>query len=928
MDSHRWRKITDLFDTALERPREERARLLDEIGAEDGGLRDEVASLVRAHEEDPEFLEPQSAAPGGVGGGGMGGPLREGSDASDPFEGALVGCYRIERRIGEGGMGAVYLARREGDFEQVAALKVLRRGLDTEQILARFHTERRILAALDHPNVARLLDGGMTDDGRPYFVMEHIDGEPIDRFCESRGFSLRARIELFVTACSAVHHAHQNLVVHRDLKPSNILVSRDGRVKLLDFGIAKILDPERADPAATVTRPEARPLTPEYASPEQFLGDPITTASDVYSLGVLLYEIIAGERPLCPRTGTTDAAVRAATQAGAPPPSAAAPRWRAQIRGDLDTIVMKAMHPEPGRRYASAEALGEDLRRWLRGLPVAAHRDSAGYRIRRFVGRHRVAVPVGAAFAFLLVAFSVVTALQSRRIAAERARAESERATAEQVVQVLVDLFERSNPFVVPGGDTTTVATLIALGEEKVEALQNEPALQARLWQVLASIHTARSQYDRAREFHERVLVNERRLAADQRDAPRDTDARAGRGIDGDPDTLSTLHEIARLVQAARGDDAARPLFRESVDRMTRAFGARDSRVGKAMQDLAGTEPVPEVRARLLEAALEIHRATRPPDSLAIASATNALAGHLYVQGDYERARDLYAEVLRALEGRLPEGHPHRIAVMQNLVGAMTQTGDDEAAERGAREGLEIARRVTGPGSDAAAGFLEAIGVARTNQGRHAEAEASFREALDIFRETRGTGHWRYANELRNVGRSLALQDRYQEAARLIEEAISIYSRSGGMMAQGAATMRAQLALCLAALGRTDEALRLLREALAAGPSSRDASTSSDRTDMSVMLGAVLATTGSPEDAREAENLLSAALEARRRTLPAGHPRIAEAMCGLGEALAAQGRDAEAAPLLREGYPALARWGPADPAILRRYSATLARLNG
>ncbi len=927
MEPDRWRRITDLFDTALERPPDERDRLLEEIAAEDVALRDEVASLLRAHEDEPEFLEPRSSSARGRYDDAAPGPAVE-KIANDPFVGALVGRYRIERRIGEGGMGAVYLARREGDFEQVAALKVLRRGLDTEQILARFQTERRILAALDHPNVARLFDGGMTDDGRPYFVMEYIDGEPIDRFCESRGLALRPRIELFLTVCSAVHHAHQNLVVHRDLKPSNILTSRDGRVKLLDFGIAKILDPERADPAATATRPEARPLTPEYASPEQLLGETITTASDVYSLGVLLYEIVAGERPRRLRTGTVEEAQRVATQPEARPPSAGAARWRSQIRGDLDTIVLKAIHPEPGRRYASAEALGEDLGRWLRGLPVAAHRDSAGYRIRRFVGRHRVGVGTAAAFAVLLVAFSVVTALQSRRIAAERARAESERATAEQVVQVLVDLFERSDPFTAPGGDTTTVATLIGLAEEKVEALEGQPALQARLWEVLSNIHTARSDYDRAREYRERVLDAERRIVAERREAGGPGKRAATRSIERDPDTLSTLHEIARLVQASRGGDAARPLYRESVERMTRSFGPRDPRVALAMQDLAGTEPDPAERERLLQAVLEIHRGVRPPDSLAIASAMNALAIHCFDQDDFGRAKELYAQVLRMIESRLPKGHPHRLAVMKNYAAVLTSLGDLDGAERLGRSGLEAARRVTGPRSDQAANFLEEIGVMLTERGRHVEAEASFREALDIFRETVGTSHVRYGNGLRNLAMSLAFQDRYGESVTLMEEALATFARSGDLTEAAAAGITAQFGLCLAGNGRTDEAVHRLRDARAAAHTSGDGVPSTAASDLNIALGFLLATTGSPADAREAENLLRAALESHRRTLPGRHPRIAEIQCGLGAALAAQGRGPEAVPLLRESCPILERWGRADPASLRRYRAALARLGG
>ncbi len=345
-----------------------------------------------------------------------------------------MGHYRLLRLLGSGGMGAVYLAERaDAEFHQQVAIKALRPGLEEGEILRRFLVERQTLAVLQHPNIVRLLDGGTTEDGRPYLVMDHVEGVPIEEYANSRGLSVEARLELFRQVCAAVHYAHQNLVVHRDLKPSNILVTADGVPKLLDFGIAKILLPEHAEKAAGLTVAGSRPMTPQYASPEQVLGQPITTATDTYALGVMLYRLLTGQHPYRFTTGAEAELVELIARAEPERPSALvrrlaraageAPRvgdrqgeaLARRLRGDLDMIVMTALRKEPPRRYSSVEHFSEDLRRHLRGLPVAAQRDTLGYRARKFVERHRAAVAAAALVAVALVASTVVSLEQKGR---------------------------------------------------------------------------------------------------------------------------------------------------------------------------------------------------------------------------------------------------------------------------------------------------------------------------------------------------------------------------------------------------------------------------------------------------------------------------------------------------------------------------------
>ncbi|MEK7404134.1 MAG: protein kinase [Acidobacteriota bacterium] len=352
----------------------------------------------------------------------------------DPSLGRLVGHYRLLRRIGAGGMGAVYLAERADEvFRHQVAIKALRPGLEHGEIRQRFLVERQTLAALDHPNIVRLLDGGATDDGRPYFVMDYVDGVPIDEYANQHRLGVEARLELFLLVCAAVHYAHQNLVVHRDLKPTNILVTADGTPKLLDFGIAKILSPEHPARVAGLTLAGERPMTPQFASPEQILGYPITTASDIYSLGVLLYRLLTAQHPYRIQTGTDLELYNAICQTEPEKPSAMVRRTAREtggqapvgdgrpetlarrLRGDLDMIVMVALRKEPQRRYSSVQHFAEDVRRHLAGLPVTAQKDTLGYRAGKFVQRHRAAVSAAVLVAIALVVSTIVSLREQQR---------------------------------------------------------------------------------------------------------------------------------------------------------------------------------------------------------------------------------------------------------------------------------------------------------------------------------------------------------------------------------------------------------------------------------------------------------------------------------------------------------------------------------
>jgi eukaryotic-like serine/threonine-protein kinase len=458
MTAEKWERIKSIYQEAQELPREERPAFLAAACSGDPELRAEIESLLDESDNASGYLEAPPAAVRALS------PVWAGD-----LQRTAVGPYRIVREIGRGGMGSVYEAVREhADFEQRVALKVIRGGLDSDSILQRFHAERRILARLEHPHIARFLDGGATEAGQPYFAMEFIDGEPITQYAADRELPIRTRLGLFLEVCSAVAYAHQNLVIHRDLKPSNILVTRTGVVKLLDFGIATVLSSGETGQAATVTALAERPMTPEYASPEQVCGSPVTTATDVYSLGVVLYELLVGRPPYQIGSRARSDWERIVREETPVRPSVAAATTRAvnrNLSGDLDNIVMMAMRKEPGLRYRSVEQFSEDLRRFLDGRPVIARPHTVAYRLSRFVGRHR-----GVATAACLIVLSLSAGL----IAADRQARRAER-RFQQVRNVAnTFLFEFHDAIARLPGSTPARRMIVDKGLEYLESLAPE----------------------------------------------------------------------------------------------------------------------------------------------------------------------------------------------------------------------------------------------------------------------------------------------------------------------------------------------------------------------------------------------------------------------------------------------------------------------
>jgi eukaryotic-like serine/threonine-protein kinase len=475
METDRWQRLKEVFQEALELAPADRGAYVEAACGGDVDLRRDVEALLDADEESSGFLSESadSFVPG----------LSEAAQ-SDADVGREIGPYRILREIGAGGMGTVYLAERTGEFRQEVALKLLPRGMDTRKVVSRFRYERQILAGLRHPNIASLLDGGSTEDGRPYFVMEYVEGTPIDTYCRQHGLPVQARLELFRKVCAAVQYAHQNLVVHRDLKPGNILVTAEGTPKLLDFGIAKLLRPDTTLQSA-LTQPGVRPMTPEYASPEQVRGLAVNTASDVYSLGVVLYELLTGEMPYRFEGRSITEIERVVCEVEPLKPSAVTQSVR--LAGDLDTILLKALEKDPERRYPSVEPFSEDLRRHLEGRPIGARPATTMYRMRKFVRRNRTGVAATALVALSLIAGLITTTWQAHVARQQRERAERRFSDVRRLANTF--LFEFHDKIKDLNGATEARQLVVAKALEYLDSLSREAAGDTSLQLELAEAY-------------------------------------------------------------------------------------------------------------------------------------------------------------------------------------------------------------------------------------------------------------------------------------------------------------------------------------------------------------------------------------------------------------------------------------------------------
>ena len=809
-------RLDDLFHRARELPPGEWEGFAEKECGEDAELRRTLMGMLRQEGDAFQWFEEAESTLGLFW-----------EDAAP----VTVGPYRVVRELGRGGMGTVYLAERDGEgFKQLVAIKCMRR--EGAEVLRRFLAERRILSRLEHPGIARLLDGGRTENGDPYLVMEYVAGKPLAVWAAG-GRTREEKLRLILAVGEAVEYAHRNLVVHRDLKPGNILVTADGQPKLLDFGIAKLLDV----PEDEATRPGASPLTPQYAAPEQRAGGPITTLTDVYGLGALLFELLSGRRP---------------AGAGETPP--------AGVDRDLGHIACKALEAKPEDRYGSVSAMLDDIRSYQSGGPVQARGHGVLYRGGKFVRRHWI----GVLFAATLLTVTGGLLVQSSRLAKERDK-------AQQVSRLMLELFQVSDPDDARGRVVSAREVLDRSVSRLKSELAGQQEVRAELLDVAGQVYHKLGEYERAAPLLEEAL--EARRAA------------GGEGVG------ESLYQLG-LLRLNRGDYAgAERDLRAALAARRGGHASTKNYLALALLRQGKNE---EAETLFREAVTALRAGTA---HLELAEAQTGLGFVRFARGAYPEAERLFREALAIRRRDL--GNEHRLVAetLNNLASVLSRTGRDAESEPMQQEAIAIFRKVYGDQHPKLATALNNLGLVQMARGQEAKAEALLRESLAIRRARLGADHPDLAQTLGNLGLLLQQKKSYAEAEALSGEALAIRRRAFGA-ASGHATIVQSLVnmgQLRQAQGRAREAETLLREALTMA----EKVTGRDQLATASCLQS-LAETLEQMGSAEAEERYRAALRVRRAKLPAGHPHLAYTLTGLGRWLRGHGRNEEGMELLRE----------------------------
>ena len=779
-----------------------------------------------------------------------------------------IGAYRVLEGLGEGGMGVVYLAEQTEPVKRQVALKIIKPGMDTRKVVARFEAERQALAVMDHPNIATVYDGGATESGRPYFVMELVRGVPINEYCDMHKLSIRGRLELFIPICQAIQHAHQKGVIHRDLKPSNILVTlQEGKPvpKVIDFGIAKAIGHRLTERTLHTARGEIIG-TPAYMSPEQaeMTGLDVDTRTDIYSLGVMLYQLLAGDLPYDPKDLTGYAAIVTLRETEPPTPSS---RFRSlgdrrqsiaehrqtdpgslgrRLKADLDWITMKAIEKDRTRRYETANGLALDVQRYLNNEPVMARAPSAAYRAAKFVSRHKAGVAFATAIFLLLAASAVVMAVSRHRAVAAEGQARLEAAKSAAINEFLQGMLSSADPW--QQGREVKVADVLDQSARGIEgAFEGQPEVGAevratigRTYRNLGLYAEAEPQLRAAVEIYESALP-------------------------GDSPTLAWgLADLAELLRLMGDYDRAEELERRALAIRRDAFGEGHPEVARSLDHLAvilNAKGDYAAAEELFRRALEMRRQAQGEESLDVAETLDHLGTLIYAKGDHDEAISLFREALATRRRVLGAEHLDVAMSLNNLAIALNTLERFDEAEPLYLESLAINRKLFGERHPGVAQSLNNLGMFYYRQGGYDRAEALFREALALNREFFGDVHVEVASNLNNLG--LVLRDRgdYDEAEMMFREMVAIDREVRGANNPHVATGLVNLGALLTRAGRLAEAEQTFREA-------RDI---------------------------------------QLQTFPPGHWQVATTESLLGECLTRMGRYASAEPLLVNSYGIISR---------------------
>jgi serine/threonine protein kinase/TolA-binding protein len=783
MQQAQWDRLQDLFSKAVELSTAERDAFVSRETADDPELRKDLLELLEC--DSGNSTGPLTHALGAA----LDATSRERRKA---LVGKIIGNYRLVSVLGHGGTGTVYLAERaDRQYSAQVAIKVVDTATVHGDLGSRFRAERQILASLNHPNIGRLLDAGETNEGQPYLVMEYIHGEQLDRYADRQSLNLHSRLRLFLEICAAVQYAHQNLVVHRDLKPANILVTSDGVPKLLDFGIAKLLDTGDAAAVLALTRMNDRLLTPEYASPEQILGQAVTTASDVYALGVVLYELLTGLRPYSVPVSASQlelerlicisdperpsAAVRKATAqciaqnrsdvaAIAQARALNAEKLHKRLQGDLDAIVMRALRKEPQHRYPSVEQLSADIRRHLDSEPVQARQGNWAYYSNRFVRRHAFGVSVGATFAAVGIAFMIVMSVQAKRIAAERDRATQESSRAETVSNFMLQVFSASDPFTSQGRETSARELLDNAAKRIRGDLNQQPEVRARLLEAIGKSYRRQNQFEQARAVLEEAVQLRKQLP--------------------DPDgskLASTLLELAP-AQLATGDSEQSQKTLQEVVRLVHQTHTEHSLTHAAvLRDLGRAEQRNGNLAaarKSLESSLALYRDILGPLNVEVATTLDDLQTVALWGDDLEAAEKLARQALDIYAQIVPELYPNRIHAETQLGEIMLMEGRISEARIVLEQALSKSNVLYGDSSLQVAGIHYYLAEAMLSLGRLDDAQTYAQKSQDATRTNLGEEHYKTAYQRAFMAEILLKRGKLKEAESLLHDSLETYSKT------------------------------------------------------------------------------------------------------------------------------------------------------
>jgi serine/threonine-protein kinase len=855
MNQERWQRVQFLFHETVDRPEDERRVFLEAECGDDSSLVADVLALIAADASASSLLDR------GVADAASKVLAQKADDASIPT--SRFGAYRITGVLGEGGMGVVYLAER-ADLGSRAAIKILRDAWLSPARRERFAAEQRTLAQLNHPAIARLYDAGTLSEGTPWFVMEYVEGTPITTYCRERASTIPERLRLFRKVCEAVQHAHSQLVVHRDLKPSNILVRPDGSVKLLDFGISKQLD--SLDDLADQTRTAIRLMTPAYAAPEQFRGDPVGLHTDVYSLGVVLYELIVGRLPFDLRNKSAAEAERILLEREPERPSAAARRMEFVTGGaphvrsigggqwaDLDVLCLAAMHKDPARRYRTVEALMRDVDHFLELEPLEARGDSARYRMAKFARRNRrplTAALTSIAAIILLVVFYTMRLKDTRNVAL------AEAARAQRIQQLTLNLFQGGSEEVGPA-ESLRVVTLVDRGVREAKNLNQEPAIQAQLYETLGGIYQKLGNLPRADTLLRASLDQRRSLFGREH-----------------PDVAQSLVALGMLRDAQAEYDSAESLVRSG---------------------------------------LEMARRQLPPTHPGVSKAAASLGQVLEDRGDYDRAIAVLDSAVR-LQSGLGTITPELAATLTELANAHFYAGNYAVSDTLNRRVLVMDRKLYGEHHPHVADDLINLGAIQFEWQRFPEAERYDREALDIIRRWYGNDHPETASALTMLGRALVQQKKYDDASVMLREAVGIQERVYGPVHPRVASALNELGLTAQKQGRLDEAEADFRRVVGIYRTVHK--------DKHYTIGVALSNlAGVFHDRKqdvEAERIFRDAIRRYREVLAPDHQLMGIAHVRLGETIIPQRRYADAERELLAGYAILKKQTSPPPKWVER----------